>query len=254
MAISVFPRVGSDINRWSSLRKGHWSTVGLVYCMSFGQGAPAIRFPTTRMGSPSATTPTGDALGINFASINASLQLDSTGLVLPTERVTVLLLRQFSDATARNACSFGVANSLTTNRCGAVLPNVASSAFFDFGGTSSPNRISASYTKTTRIEAWACVAGSLGSSIWINGASLVSQSTAITRINEASAGFSLNNGQGNTGDLQTILFFAVLDAEWTAPQITEWTVNPWIMFEKSSPIMIPAIASAAIPRFFPFIR
>lgn len=250
MAITVFPRLDAPTNRFARLRKGHWSTQGLVYAATFGQGAPGGMFPETFLTTEDFSV---TAQGLNFSTTSEFLTvLPATHTTrLPTQRVTILAVRQKADTTGRTSALFGLNESTAGNRCGAHLPFNDGNIYFDFGGTSSPNRISAAFTATTEVEAWACIAGYNGSSIWRNGIVLVSQSTAITR-SDSTESFLVNrgNGSGAGGDVQDLWFFAVLDAEWIPTQVVEWSANPWLMFQTntSQALTVAGGGAGSIPR------
>lgn len=151
---------------------------------------------------------------------------------LPTQRATVLCLRRKTDTTLRAAALFGE-NTGGNARCGAHAPYNDGVAYWDFGGSASPNRLSAAgLTFSTDIEAWAFVAGSRGSAIYQNGRLVASQSTAITRTGafDGSSTFYLNQGNSSSADDIELHFFAILDAEWTAEQVKAWTADPYLMF------------------------
>lgn len=243
MAISVFPRVDvSGTHRWSALRHGHWSTVGLRICVTCGQGAMATRPTQTLVGRVETSGVGATPLGIAFAAASDYVTIGSNAVPnIPLARATVLCVRQCADTTLRTGNLFSTAEGGTSNRFAAFVPLSDSTVYWDFGGSGVPGgRVTAATTKTTEVEAWAFVAGAMGSSIWRNGVRLGNQTTPATaRGDSGQFAFRLNE----SGDVQSIQFFAVLDAEWIAAQIAEWTANPWLMFGtdawRASPVATP---------------
>jgi hypothetical protein len=231
--VRLNPRIATRASRGVRLRRGHWSTDGLLICAPMGPQNVAD-VARSYVGTTNITiVPTATLGGINFTNVGESWSPLPTndGDVLPTARVTVLVVRQKADTTARDSSLFGHNSVVVTQRCQAHCPYLDGIIYWDFGGTGAGNRISVAWTPTTAEERFAFVAGVNGSAIYLNGLSIASQtSTPLTRTSTATH-FMLNAGGSPSGDLQLVSFFAVLDAEWTAGQVAEWTDNPWLMLE-----------------------
>jgi hypothetical protein len=221
----------------------HWSTQGLrVLTAMNGHGGPPFDlvsqcfFKSRSGGTPLSSTPSGYVA----TSTTQNQQLD---MDWPTQRVTVLCIREKTDGTARDSALFGGnlnGAGSDAQRCMAHAPWVDGTLYWQFGGNSAPNNLSVAGLTFTGEERWAFVAGSRGSSIYRNGERIANQTTAITRT--AGGSMYLNaHAQANVGDLQHFRFFAVLDAEWTASMVAEWDANPWLMFPE------PEEALARIP-------
>jgi len=144
---------------------------------------------------------------------------------LSTTAQTVLLIRRKFDALSRNSHAFAVDSSTDGKRCGTHLPYGDGNVVWDFGGSAPPNRlVHTTYTPSVAVEAWAFRAGALGSSIWKDGASVMSQATAITRT-ASTNGFQINKGPGLSGDVQEFYFFALIPSEVSDAVLAQFTVN-----------------------------
>jgi hypothetical protein len=151
--------------------------------------------------------------------------------MIPADRVTYLIVRQKTSTTINtsqgHSAGIVLGGGAAASRAGIQYPFTDGVVSWDFGGSSSPNRLSWSgYVPSTSIESWGFVAGTRGSAIYFNGNQVASQSTAITRTVLSSAinsriGMNIANTLSN-GLPQNILFFGILDAEWTAGQMLEW--------------------------------
>lgn len=148
----------------------------------------------------------------------------------PTHMCTAALLRQRADTSIRNAGMFGVASNTGSRLMFSTFTD--NNIYWDFGGTSSPNRISVTALSgniSTNLEAWVVVAGYRGSAIYRNGVRLAAQATAITR-NTGNSNFELSGtGPSTNGDPQQLFLFLLLDTEWTPTQVAEWTTEPFAL-------------------------
>src|SRR5206468_3154902 len=81
-----------------------------------------------------------------------------------------------------------------TSSCLVLTPYSDGTCYWDFGGTSGANRLTAAGLtfSTTVPERWIVTAGPQGSAIWQNGIKVASQATAISRVAE-SVTAALNN-------------------------------------------------------------
>ena len=172
----------------------------------------------------------GLALLMDTAAGSSYLHWGDSSLLLPTARVTVLYERRKTDTTLRASSHFGVISGSGTNILNAHCPWNDGTVYWDFGGNAGSNRITYSWASTTQVERFVFVAGARGSAIYLDGVSKASQSTGITRT-AVSNNFALNHGSATNGDVQEVNLFAVLDAEWTAAQVREWTTTPYAFLQ-----------------------
>lgn len=165
----------------------------------------------------------------------AAPQYDALGpntlLRLPTTRATVLVIRRKLDTTARNSALFGHVSAIQTPRLGAHVPWSDGNVYWDFGGTGANQRLTwTGYTETTANESWCFVYG-VTQAIYLNGRQQASQAGGLTRVNDASTHY-INTGNKTVhdtdSDLQEVVLFAILDAEWTASQVAQWTGAPYL--------------------------
>lgn len=161
-------------------------------------------------------------------------------------QVTICVIRRKTDTTLRVSSLFGLDTAVqTSQRCGAHVPFSDGVVYWDFGGATSPNRLTWSgYTPSTSIEKWVFVAGSRGSAIYFNGLLKASQSTGIGR-GASNSLFAIGggNGLGNPGaaeaDLQEYVYFAMFDAQWNADQVAQWAANPYCFLQNPAYLRIP---------------
>jgi hypothetical protein len=198
-----------------------------------GGGEPfdlARRLPLAVNGSPS-----WDANGLGRCGVTAATgdfwNFGDEAPFVPTRSVTCCLIRRKTDSTARSSAAFGTDGGLVGGRCGAHIPFNDGIVYWDFGGQLSPNRLTASGLSQAGLQKWVFVAGTRGSSIYLDGVRVASQATAITRAaSSAGVDFTLNRGQGVAGDLQEFSLFLMLGQEWGQEQVTDWTAAPFALF------------------------
>src|SRR5206468_5851441 len=114
----------------------------------------------------------------NFLTLNAggTSALDP----VPTSAVTLLYIRRKTDTTLRTAGHFGGALAADLSSCGAHVPWVDGTVYWDFGGVVGAHRLSvAGLSFAATVERWIFTAGPQGSAIWRNGVKVASQATAI---------------------------------------------------------------------------
>lgn len=210
--------------------------------------------PATMVGSGLASqVQTQGGQGVNFANTDIEFRFGADSEIpIPTSRVTVLVIRRKTDGTARACSMAGVTGASGTELFNIHCPYSDGNVYWDFGGSTSPNRLSYTPATVTGVQKWAFVAGGNGSAIYLNGVQQASQGTAITRTNAGNF-FTLNNGAAGSGDLADYYFFAVLDAEWTASMVQWWNAEPYAMFSAAPPlrrIFVPPAAAAPVSTAF----
>jgi hypothetical protein len=258
MAIVLFPRSGLQAQSQRSLRRGHWSTDGLqaIYA-GFQEHSGVLTLEEVQsLLRDSSGTSGGGVGGRRFNAVSEWVRLGGAWApnraAAPTDRVTLLYMRRKHDATNRDAIHVGVSFT-DASRLMTHCPFTDGVVYWDFGGNSSPNRLTASGLGTQGIQKWAFVAGTRGSSIYLDGVRRATQASAITRT--AGNNFGINgNVLGTQGDLQDVYLVAVYNVEWTPSMIAEWSVDPWLMFSQpESPVGLPVAPPVSGLSFRPLL-
>ncbi len=223
-----------------AVNHGHPLSQGLTGLWVFNQAAVApnasnVRIVNEVFGNPPASgfqphgwTQNSHGPAIAFTAVNQGLN-DLCGgssylrtAMIPTQRITVLMIRRKQDLTLRAGVHFGTGSG--TETCKAFAPYVDGKIYWDFGGASGANRLESGVLSWgTEVDLLGFVAGANGMAIYRNGVQVASQGTAVSRTDAGV--FSLNA----TGDLVDINFFAILNAEWLPSQMLEWMANPYAM-------------------------
>src|SRR5207248_11200416 len=88
---------------------------------------------------------------------------------LPTSEITICIIRRKYDATLRNVGLCGC-NNFDAHECVIYCPTSSNTAFWGFGGNSSPNALTSGTLSISTIlpERWIFHAGPRGSAIWQN--------------------------------------------------------------------------------------
>lgn len=218
----------------------HPLTDGIRLCMPFnelggvpqeimqGRGVTQIGAPTwggTELGSAQRSAATTDYW-------NLGLQMD---LNLPLTQVTVLVIRRKTDATLRATATFGP-DDLDASAPGtwiaANAPYSDGVVYWIFGGAvDGITMLSIPGLSFDGLQKWVFVAGSRGMSVYLDGELVGSHANYDYRFNHATEPFLVNAGPGaEYADLQDYNFFGLLDAEWNASQVQEWSAAPFGMF------------------------
>lgn len=226
------------------LDRGHPLAQGLVFLVPFNEGAGVPRDLVRGLAGAPAGAPTwgGSTHGVAVKR-SATTQLWNFGPSdwLPTTSATILFIRRKADVTLRDAVAWTVNDAAAGTLCRAYLPFSDGVAYFDFGGISGANRLTASgLSYPTLVEQWALVAGKRGSAIYRNGVLVGSQSTTVTRTSTTSDWIV---GRALGSDLEDVLLVGVLNVEWTAAQVQAWSAQPYAMF--AAPVWRRAFAPAA---------
>lgn len=224
-----------------ALRRGHWSTDGLRAMLLPNSGSPSVRVydPVRDYWTPIASlthgsnSPTAHGL-IQFPTVSDSIDVtDNQSTIINPRQITILLVRQKHDLSLIESLAFAPIGGGAGDRCLAHLPYSDGTVYWDFGGTvaGTTELAVAGLTFDLNPEAWAFVAGPHGMAMYRNGVLLGSHSTAASGPSSYTGTFQLNAGFG-AGCRHTVSFFAVLDAEWNAQQVQEWSANQGCMFER----------------------
>jgi hypothetical protein len=161
--------------------------------------------------------------------------INMTGVLQGTQfGTTVLLIQRKTDTTLRNSAAFGNPG-FTGDRFQVHLPFSDGTIYWDFGGATPPNRLSyAGVSWDTKPHMFALSAGGKGSSIWMDGQKLASQSTAIGKAADQN-GLKIGVTWDNFGDLHELYFFAISGEQWSDDLISWWFAEPYGMFVPLSP-------------------
>lgn len=183
--------------------------------------------------SPNSTAPvayTSNTGGgaLNFTNTNANVIFSNLAGKLPTDQITVAMIRRLTDTTLRTGAVFG-GNTIAARRIGAHCPWSDGNIYWDFGGTSSPNRLTVSgLSWNTLVESFVFVAGNKGSAVYRNGIKVGSQSTGISRTTSASDAFTINDGNGALSTTrEEINSFIVINDQWSDEMVRWWAAEPY---------------------------
>lgn len=142
-----------------------------------------------------------------------------------TTAMTIICIHRKTDTTARLSELFAVNTLTAANRCQARVPDETSNIKIFFGGVSAPNTLTVAHAPHTNIESFVMRAGTLGSSIWINGSQLTSQATLITRSATTTDDTNINAGNSVLGDLREMYFICWIPAEVSDAVLAQCTVD-----------------------------
>lgn len=239
---------------------GHPLAQGLLSLWLFNEGGAVPRDAVTGGSSVKSANPEwkalSDGLGIHFAATADYYDIGTATQVCSTTKHTTAVIRRKTDTTFRGSALFGLNLAAPgTKAYGAHVPWSDGTVYWDFGGKAGANRLTWVWTSTTAIERFVFVAGTLGSSIWLNGVRKANQTTAITRAS-ATEVVSINRGTEAPipgGDLQEVFQCITLNHEWTADKVLWWTAEPYAMLR---PIVrrryfVPAGTAAALESLTP---
>lgn len=167
----------------------------------------------------------------DFTGVTTKLDLGNAVDVLPsTDRGTFLFVRRLTDQLLRNATSFGSENIAIDDRVACFLPwsSGGGTYFFDWGNPNVDGRAEKTGIgkDSGPVETIAFVAGPAGLRGFQNGIVIASNTVAAMRSHGTTEHFFINGGIDD-GDLQEVLFFAVLDYEATDQEIAQWHDDPF---------------------------
>ncbi len=225
---------------WAQINPDHPFSAGFHWGVLFNDGVstpllmPGSIVMTTVVHGAPAWTSNREGRAYQFPTLNDYIGFTPPAVIAgvdaigTTTAVTILVVRRKLDTTARSSSLFGFNAGSTAQNVNAHVPYNDGVTYWDFGGTSAPNRLSVaglSFSATTP-ERWVFPAGPQGSSIWQNGVKVASQSTAVTRTANANGGFELNHAQGGA-DLVEFNFFQVIDRQWSDDLCQWWSAEPY---------------------------
>jgi hypothetical protein len=147
---------------------------------------------------------------------------------------TALLIQRKTDTTTRTSASFAE-TSFTADSFSGLVPWSDGTIYLSYGGIAPPNRLTyAGISWDTKPHMFAFSAGGKGSSIWMDGQKLASQSTAINLVSDR-VNVKIGNTWDNFGDLVEFYFFAIAGEQWSDDLISWWFAEPYGMFVPLSP-------------------
>jgi len=152
---------------------------------------------------------------------------DNSGLWVPTDEITICIIRRKYDATLRNVPLCGLPSVWDSAECTIWYPSSSPVAFWGFGGHSAPNELVSGtlVTPSTVAERLVFHAGPRGSAIWQNGIKVASQSTAIGPRTTNTAAF-----QVNSGDTNDWIYLAIHSKQWSDDLCRWWSAEPYAHF------------------------
>ena len=197
----------------------------------------------TGFGTTWATNAAGACI-VAGAGGHAWLLFTDQAAYWPTAACTICIIRRPTNTTTTNAGILGNQDgTYGTNRLALDL-TYFSDARWDFGGTSTPNKMvygdgtsAGSYTRqTANPEAWVVTAGSSGMKMWLDGVLVATNSTAIAARTNAGAGVNCILGSSYEGvDDTEINYLAVYNIQWTQSNVDHWLANLYELITVAAP-------------------
>ena len=187
------PVTGPVTTFWDGATPGTWITNSEGAGLRFGVLTSPLRLGASA-GASSAWVPTGDMT-----------------LLIVRGKTTGVLNERFFRAGSSSG-SFDI-----------YLPYSDGVLYFDYGGTSAPNRLTKSGLtySTSVIDYWAFTAGAAGSAIWQNGVKQASQATGISRSGNTPPYL------GYAPESQDVNFLQINDSQWDDATIAAWFLDPY---------------------------
>lgn len=217
------PPLGAQVN------PDHPFTRGLIFALlaQEGVGRPSItlgiKTPGFSLTYGTAYSWTSNREGVAWlTSANGSrIVLTAPPAWLPTTGITITLIIRQTGPKPDNMIAVVGGGAVNV-----YVPYSDNTVYWDFGGTSAPNRLSVSGLtfSSTLPDKWIFTAGPQGSSIWQNGIKRASQSTAVTRSGAAGEAFYLNNLEVSPLDIN---YAAVADGQWADDLCRWWSAEPY---------------------------
>ena len=191
-----------------------------------GDGSPVTAPVTTFWdgATPGTWITNSEGAGLRFGVLTSPLRMGADagagGAWVPAGDVTLLLVRGKLTGVHNEIFFQGGAGG----RWDIYLPYVDTVLYFDYGGQSSPNRLTKSGLtySTSTIDYWAFTAGAAGSAIWQNGVKQNSQATGISRTASTSPPYI-----GKAAESQDVNFLQVNDSQWDDATIQAWFADPY---------------------------
>jgi hypothetical protein len=152
---------------------------------------------------------------------------------------TIFLIRRSIDTTPRGTMAFGYVGD-SNSRVLAHAPWADGNVYWDFGGESQSQRISAPFAKSVNVESLAFVAGGgKGREIWRNGVKIAGDTSKTGTRVATGFGFGLGAAAspGLNSDSEEVYLFGVASRAWSDAEITSWHKNPWQIFAPSKKVV-----------------
>jgi hypothetical protein len=175
----------------------------------------------------------------------------SDAIVIPTSGgFSARIIQEKQDGTSRNAGAFGVDSATNTHRCGAHLPWADGTAYWDFGGDTSPNSISAA-SLTYGLDVWILTTGQRGMEMWQNGVKVASSGDNPTRTG-TSGDFKLGlHSSAAPADIVEVHTFECWKRQLSEGEIHTLSKDWWGLYEPDVPRVFmpsaPTVAHYAFP-------
>lgn len=187
---------------------------------------------------------------MGFLAFTDSLDVtqDQSTIINPLQ-TTIVMVRRL-DTSVNDSTAFMSAVATAPDVCGASLPWGDGNVYWSFGGNTDGVNMATATAPSIPLgepQSWVFVAGPHGMAIYQNGVLLASHATAAA--GPSYTGPFHINASAVAGPIQTVSFFAVLDAEWNAQQAQEWTGNQSLMFARRNLFMFGQAAIVPGPVF-----
>lgn len=201
-------------------------TANLIVCVPFteGSGIPAVLVGPSGSGTPvfgNVPTPTWttNSDGAAWLATGAAAQVTLTAGQAASANMTVALVLR-----PRAANSSGRIVALLNGDLFCYTPFSDTVVYWDFGGTSAPNRLTKSGLTFLQVPTtYVFTGGSAGSTIWQNGTKVASQATALTRNAGGGVTFVLN-ADGGTFDVNLVSLY---NTAWDDATAAAWSADPY---------------------------
>jgi len=167
-------------------------------------------------------------VAVPVSGSNISTTITATG-VIGTVNVTFLILYRANNTSYPNTQYLKFSGNGTTDLVELYLPYLDGTCYWDFGGGSGINRVTAAGLTYTNWAVYVVTAGHLGMQIYQNGIQVGSSATAVTRTDGTIDVLSFAANSLSSFLPQTALF-AMFDANWDSSFAREASANPWQLF------------------------
>jgi len=246
------------------LDTGHALIRNPVVCVPFTEGANDPK-DLARPGYVAWRTQAGSGDGLATWGTNTDGPCGSAGatahswdlgsedelLPLPTGACTVVVVRRKTDTSLRSSVVLGSGDSTAPSRLSLAAPASDGTVYFDYGGVTSPNRLTwTGYTPTANLEYWVFVAGPSGMAIYKDSATpKATSATAVTRTVDPRTRVYINSDgtAAARGDLQQISLVMVLATEWSAADVGTWLAAPYAFLLSGTPATLATPVTARLP-------
>jgi len=187
-------------------------------------GGPSLQFAATTLGYVEMSHPGGRLFRANGA--------------------TIVVHKQKTDGTNRNATIFGNVAGVAAAICRLYAPDASGNAVFEFGGNTGTNELSISGL-TFGDDVWVCRAGTRGLYVWQNGVLVGSSSTPVTFSNNTTT-WRWNGGVSTSSDLCRSKVMLTFDRELSDQDALLLSRDPLAPFVVKHPLKLIAGGGGAI--------